>query len=405
MISLKEYTEGRTSFLTADVKKYTGEKKQPTTGMPVFYNPRMRVNRDLSVIFLTSYMKRNQVELICEPLAGSGVRSLRYLNETPGDFKAILCDANPLAIETATSNLERYHMLKRARVIKGDAKSLIITESRNKRFDFVDIDPFGSPVPYLNAAVQSLNPRGGLLGATATDMPALCGIYPQVALRKYGGISTRAPFVHELAVRLLLGRIYDIAAMNDCAITPLAVLSTDHYIRVWTRIKGSKTLANRQAGSMGFIRLCPRCYGTHVANIKESMGSIFEHQREGCTGTVSTAGPLWIGNLFDRASLDTAKELYEKDTAAYDKRTGILLDQMSMEQDMAKFPYLDIHSLCDMHDLSSPKREDVIELIHERGYQAVRTHFKATAIRTDAPAREVVMLIRHLTGVEQNGKT
>ena len=405
MISLKEYTEGRTSFLTADVKKYTGEKKQPTTDMPVFYNPRMRVNRDLSVIFLTSYMKRNQVELICEPLAGSGVRTLRYLNEVPGDFNATLCDANPLAIETATRNLERYHMLERTKTIRGDAKSLIITESRDKRFDFVDIDPFGSPVPYLNAAVQSLNPRGGLLGATATDMPALCGVYPRVSLRKYGGMSTRAPLTHEIAVRLLLGRIYGIAAMNDCAITPLAVLSTDHYVRVWTRIKGNKTLANRQADSMGFIKLCPKCYGVYVRTIRESMDSEFKHQREGCTGTVSTAGPLWIGDMFDREILSTAKKIYEKDTAAYDKRTGTLLNQMSMEQDMVKFPYLDIHSLCDMHDLPSPKRDDVIRLIQEKGYQAVRTHFKATAIRTDAPAREVVMLIRHLIGVEESGKT
>ncbi|MCK5238981.1 MAG: tRNA (guanine(10)-N(2))-dimethyltransferase, partial [Candidatus Thorarchaeota archaeon] len=44
--------------------------------MPVFYNPRMRINRDLSVLFLGAYMKDHDVKLICEPLAGSGVRSL-----------------------------------------------------------------------------------------------------------------------------------------------------------------------------------------------------------------------------------------------------------------------------------------------------------------------------------------
>jgi tRNA (guanine26-N2/guanine27-N2)-dimethyltransferase len=93
----KEYTEGRTTFLSADVDHYSGDKKQPTSNLPVFYNPRMQLNRDLSVLFLTSYMKKHPVELMCEPLTGSGVRTLRYLNECPGDFHAIMCDANPLA--------------------------------------------------------------------------------------------------------------------------------------------------------------------------------------------------------------------------------------------------------------------------------------------------------------------
>jgi len=193
MSSLKEYTEGRTTFLTADVEEHTAEKGQPTTDMAIFYNPRMRINRDLSVLFLRAYMEEHDVKLICEPLAGSGVRSLRYLNEIPGEFNALLCDVNPLAIETATKNLDKYGFLDRAEVLRGDAKVLLLTESRGKRFDFVDIDPFGSPVPYLNAAIQSLNPRGGLLGLTATDMPALCGVYPRVSLRNMEGCQQERP--------------------------------------------------------------------------------------------------------------------------------------------------------------------------------------------------------------------
>ena len=101
MTVLQEYTEGKTTFLTADVAHYTREKGQPTTDMPVFYNPRMRVNRDLSVLALSAYSVNHPIELICEPLAGSGIRTLRYLNEVEGDFKALLFDANPNAIATA----------------------------------------------------------------------------------------------------------------------------------------------------------------------------------------------------------------------------------------------------------------------------------------------------------------
>ncbi|MFW9849368.1 MAG: hypothetical protein ACFFF4_09515 [Candidatus Thorarchaeota archaeon] len=399
MTDLKEYTEGKTTFLTADVEEHTAEKGQPTTDMPVFYNPRMRINRDLSVLLLGAYMKDHDVRLICEPLAGSGVRSLRYLNEVPGVYDALLYDVNPIAIETATKNLERYGFQDRAKVLRGDARLLLMTESRGKRFDFVDVDPFGSPVPFLNAAIQSLNPRGGLLGLTATDMPALCGVYPRVALRKYGGLSTRAPFVHELAVRLLLGRTYSIAAMNGCSIRPLAVLSTDHYIRTWIYVKTSKTESNEQADTIGEIHLCRTCLQTEILPLGHQRTAEFVHLRDDCPTDIAYAGPLWTGDLFDLPTLEAAKKFYQKDPTAYAKRVPELLDLMIDEHDLVCHPYWDIHEVCDAYNLTPPKRDEIMKSLIAKGYQVRRTHFKSTAIRTDAPVTEIVSVIEDLTGV------
>jgi len=400
MTSLKEYTEGRTTFLTADVEQYTAEKMQPTTDMPVFYNPRMRINRDLSVLFLAAYMEHNKMELMCEPLAGSGVRTLRYLNEIAREFSAILGDVNPTAIETARKNLEMHGFSERAKVMREDAKILLLTESRGKRFDFVDIDPFGTPVPYLNAAIQSLNPRGALLGVTATDMPALCGVYPHVALRKYGGLSTRAPFVHELAVRLLLGRVYDIAAMNDCAIKPLGVLSTDHYIRAWIQVKADRTLANKQMDSIGQIRVCQKCYAYDSMPLSKSIDVRFTHENEKCIGNPNKAGPLWIGNLYDSEFLQEVVRIYETEPDSYHKRVRNLLELMGQEAEMVRYPYTDLHTLCDMYNLPSPRRDDVIKALQANGFRAVQTHFQLTAIRTNASASEVVSIIKNLIGAE-----
>ena len=398
MTDLKNYTEGRTTFLTANVEEHTAEKGQPTTDMPVFYNPRMRINRDLSVLFLRAYMEEHDVKLLCEPLSGSGVRSLRYLNEIPGDFNAILCDVNPLAIETATKNLDAHGFLNRASVLRGDAKVLLLTESRGKRFDFVDVDPFGSPVPYLNAAIQSLNPRGGLLGLTATDMPALCGVYPRVALRKYGGLSTRAPFTHELAVRLLLGRTYSIAAMNGYSIRPLGVLSTDHYIRAWIHVKSSRQESNKQTDSMGMIRLCRSCQHAEVRSLKKSSDSEFLHEQENCPSDTAIAGPLWIGDLYDSKTLERTLKLQELDPEAYHKRVRELLELMTEEQTLVQYPYMDIHEVCDAYNLTPPKRSAITGVLIAKGYQASRTHFRPTAIRTDAPVSEVVSIIKDLIG-------
>ncbi len=398
MIELKEYTEGRTTFLTADVEEHTAERGQPTSDMPVFYNPRMRINRDLSILFLRAYMEEHDVKLFCEPLAGSGVRSLRYLNEIPGDFSVILCDVNPIAIETATKNLEMHNFLDRASVLRGDARILLLTESRGKRFDFVDVDPFGSPVPYLNAAIQSLNPHGGLLGLTATDMPALCGVYPRVALRKYGGLSTRSSFTHELAVRLLLGRTYSIAAMNGCSIKPLGVLSTDHYIRVWIHIETNKTDSNKQADSIGMIGLCRSCQHAEVHSLKESGSLEFRHEQENCPSDTAIAGPLWIGDLYDSKTLERTLKLHSLDAEAYHKRVRELLELMTEEQILVRFPFMDIHDVCDAYNLVPPKRSDIMDGLMAKGYQVSRTHFRPTAIRTDASVREVVSVIKDLLG-------
>lgn len=402
MIVEKEYTEGRTSFLSADLDHYSVSQKQPTTDLPVFYNPIMRLNRDLSVLFLRTYLQDRPVELMCEPLAGSGVRTLRYLNECPGQFKALMFDVNPIAVEMAQKNIERHGFTDRAQVKKGDAKVLLLTESRKQRFDFVDVDPFGSPALYLNAAIQSLKPREGLLALTATDMPVLCGVYPNVALRKYGGLSMRAPFVHELAVRLLIGSVYSVAGMNDSSIVPLAVLSTNHYIRVWLRVEGSRSEGNLQADRMGLIRYCKTCMRVEIVPVKDwAQAAGFSHETDGCGGKPAVAGPLWTGTLFDGSMLDEAQKILSSDDdLAFDGRASKLLALMREEVRLTGIPYIDLHEVCDLHNLTPPKTDTVIQTLKECGHATSRTHFRPTAIRTEASVSDLVRAITDLAGVK-----
>jgi len=394
----KEYTEGRITFLSADVEHYSGNKKQITASLPVFYNARMRLNRDISVLFLSSYLRDNKIETMCEPLTGSGVRTLRYLKECPGDFTAKLFDVNPNAIEIARKNIKKLNLVKRAQVVKGDAKILVLTESREKRFDYVDIDPFGTPAPYLNAAVQSLNPDGGLLALTATDMPVLCGGYQSVALRRYGGFSVRAPFVHEIAVRLLEGFAYRVAGLNDYSITPLAVLSTDHYVRTWIKIEADRKKSNRQTENLGTIRFCEGCMQTQTTPLALKYDeNEFEHAIPNCKGPMRVAGPLWIGDLFKIKLLKGAQEVFNQDDASYyHRRVPRILDDMIEEDALIDIPFIDLHALCDLHNLTPPKNSDIIEYLNNVGYNATRTHFRPTAIRTNAPLVEVVSAIKNL---------
>jgi tRNA (guanine26-N2/guanine27-N2)-dimethyltransferase len=335
---------------------------------------------------------------MCEPLTGSGVRTLRYLNECPGDFHAKMFDANPLAVETARKNVENLRLTDRAEVMHGDAKLLLLTESRGKRFDFVDVDPFGTPAPYLNAAIQSLSPKGGLLAVTATDMPVLCGVYPKIALRRYGGFSTRAPFTHEIAIRLLNGLIYNIAGLNDCSMEPLVVLSTDHYIRTWVRIETNRTEANRQTSQLGSIHYCLGCMHTESIPVSRNFKpEKFEHKVEGCAGPVKVAGPLWNGSLFSDQLLKDTFRIFEKEKhGVYHRRVPETLEKMIEESEYTDYPFIDIHALCDLHGLAPPKNKEVMEHLRNRGFGVSRTHFKSTAIRTTASVKEMASSISEL---------
>lgn len=52
------------------------------------------------------------------------------------------------------------------------------TTSQHKRFTAIDLDPYGGPNKFLDAAIQSIE-EGGLLLVTATDMAVLAGNTPE----------------------------------------------------------------------------------------------------------------------------------------------------------------------------------------------------------------------------------
>lgn len=70
--------------------------------------------------------------------------------------------------------------LYRVEVITGDACALMYNNREpHNQFDVIDLDPYGSAAPFIDAAVQSIA-DGGLLCVTCTDMPVLSGNYPEV---------------------------------------------------------------------------------------------------------------------------------------------------------------------------------------------------------------------------------
>ena len=87
-------------------------------------------------------------------------------------------------------------------------------------WQWVDIDPFGSPVPFLDSAMQS-SARRAVMEITATDTAALTGSSARACLRRYGAKIRTDQMAHDSALRLLMATVARTAATHDRCIIPL----------------------------------------------------------------------------------------------------------------------------------------------------------------------------------------
>ena len=85
-----------------------------------------------------------------------------------------------------------------------DANLLLINSKRDILFDIVDLDPYGSVVPFLDASVESII-NGGLLCITCTDNKVTAGPDYSKCFYYYG--STRARVHHFNEVHHILYRM------------------------------------------------------------------------------------------------------------------------------------------------------------------------------------------------------
>lgn len=79
-------TEGKVKIVAPQLKAYgvTPSDYAPSRA-PVFYNPVMEFNRDITVLAFQTYQRTaNRDITICEPLTGTGIRGMRFAAEIEG---------------------------------------------------------------------------------------------------------------------------------------------------------------------------------------------------------------------------------------------------------------------------------------------------------------------------------
>ena len=97
---LKTIEEGLTKIEFPEYEKVSSDA-------PVFYNPHMELNRDISILALQTFQKEQNREIdICDLFGGSGIRGVRYKNEIDGVDNVCINDISEVA------NYYEHHNIK-----------------------------------------------------------------------------------------------------------------------------------------------------------------------------------------------------------------------------------------------------------------------------------------------------
>ena len=345
---LEKVKEGGVEIFVPKVNKLTAKN-------PAFFNPVQVTNRDVSVLLASCLLKKEATVL--DLLSATGVRAVRFAKEAC--LRNVFAnDVNPTAAKLIKKNAA--HNKAKSKIFNLRAHEFLSRKYQlNQKiyFDYIDVDPFGTPVPFLDATVKALVPNGGIIAVTATDTANLCGVNVNACRRIYGAVPSHGELMHEIGIRILLKKIIEVGAQYDIALTPIFCHSTLHYMRVYLRAESGAKKADEILKNIGMYQ---------------------------------TAGPMWLGRLWDEKLVEKIFELAlnKKNISAETKK---LLFIILAESKINVFGFYD---LAKIRFKQTPKINDVISRLHAAGFQAARTHFSESGVRTNADKKNFVSIIK-----------
>ncbi|RBQ22288.1 tRNA (guanine(26)-N(2))-dimethyltransferase [Candidatus Methanobinarius endosymbioticus] len=385
-----------------------------SSSAPVFYNPKMEFNRDISILALQTFQEEVDREInICDVFGGSGIRAIRYKKEISDVGNVAVNDISSLAIEQSLENSIANDV--EIDIYQHEA-NILLRENRGI-FDVLDIDPFGTTSYFVDSVGYSLK-KDSLLCITATDTSALCGTYKEPCIRKYNAKPYKSEYCHENGIRILAGFVALTIAKYKKYIEDIKLShSSEHYMRLYIKInKGSANTDESLANNIGYISHCKKCL--YRSSIKVLANSIPENCPI-CGEKLINAGPLWIGylqnadfinkmiqkideynpdshnNRLDENNNDISNNPNKKHVNT-EKKVLKLLNTCLEEAD-APITFYDIHLICRNLKISAPKLVDVMNMMKEEGFIATKTHFNPIGIKSDIDIVRLKEIVRYLS--------
>ncbi|KAF2084841.1 TRM-domain-containing protein [Saccharata proteae CBS 121410] len=381
---------------------------------------------------------------ILDALSASGLRALRYSQELPFNTTVTGNDLSPAATAAMRVNIKHNRLEDKITPVTGNALAHMYSytgqDGPGARYDVIDLDPYGTAVPFLDAAVQAVA-DGGLLCVTCTDAGVWASHgYLEKTYSQYGGLPIKGLHSHEGGLRLILHAIATAAARYGISIEPLLSLSIDFYARVFVRVRKSAAEVKFLAGKTMLVYNCDAGCGAWetqylARNIeqqsKKGSTSFFKHSfAQGpsaaprcahCGFKTHLSGPMYGGPLHNPAFIEKMlaylPELDRETYATTDRIEGMLTTayEETLWDDESKAPKLaddgaiprmpaeqqDRHpfyfvpsALAKVLHCQAPSEGQVKGALRHLGYRATRSHTKRSTIRTDAPWEVVWEVMR-----------
>jgi tRNA (guanine26-N2/guanine27-N2)-dimethyltransferase len=315
----------------------------------VFYNKEKTFKRDLFTLAFSILKPPTTADCFC----GTGVIGCRFYKESPSNI--FFVDLNPTALAYAKKNVE-LNNLSGFSIEKSDVNVFLSSH----KLDCVILDPFGSPSHFIDSAFRSFRKKGYLF-ISATDYANLCGAKPKACLRHYDATPLDNFFCHETGLRILIGYVARRGADYDFSIKPLLSFKHAHYFAMLIEVEKSALKANDCIKKVGFADV------------------------EG-----KKIGKLWLGELNDWKFIDL---MISKALEKGMKKQKEFLDLLKNEIGMPLF-YYNIHDIASKSGGKSRKFNDFIQLIQEKGFKAFRTHFNSLGLKTNAPEKILIELMK-----------
>ena len=343
----------------------------------VFYNPNQELNRDLTVAVLRAFREwEPRAETYLDAMAATGVRGVRAAAD---GWRVTCCDRDERAVELCRSNLARNDL--EAEAVRRDVNAFL----HESVFDVVDLDPFGTPIPFADAAFANAR---NLVCVTATDTAPLCGAHFKSGVRKYGAIPRNTDYHPEMGLRVLLSALARTAARYDVGVTPLASHATRHYVRTYLELSHGATDADEAVDALGHLYHCEDCL------YRESESGLLARSFETCPNCggerTLVAGPVWLGPYRDRTFVERAGDRVSGDMGtAGDVRdlTATLADELDEPT------HYDHHRLCKQWRRPAEKLETFLDRLRDGGFDASRAHYGGTSFKTTASVAEMERLL------------
>lgn len=404
---------------------------------------------------------------ILDALSATGLRALRYAHEIPFVTSITANDLLPSATKQIKLNILHNKLTSKIVATNGNAishmynliDSTVLSNSGTKlsKYSVIDLDPYGTASPFLDAAVQAVQ-DGGLLCVTCTDAAVWASNgWPEKCFALYGGLPLKGPLSHEAGLRLILHAIATSAARYGLAITPLLSLSIDFYARIFVRVHRSPQHVKFLAGRTMIVYNCDTGCGAwstqmlgrnRFATTKKG-NEMWKHGLEQgpsanqncaeCGFKTHIGGPMYAGPLhkpeFIRQILDSLKDvdketyqtipriqgmltvaLEECLTAAHGNRDQInsidsqkdktsapvdstdetyaMMDHAAI--DPAPFLFM-LPALSKVLHTVTPHENAIRGALRHLGYKATRSHTKGGCIKTDAPWKVIWRIMRAWT--------